>query len=69
MKNPSHKRAIVNRKRTITVVEEMDTTWLRNIEDKRNKVAAIPDTNVALTRAKKEAYFQVNLARIFLYVQ
>ena len=45
--------------RTALVVEEMDRTWLREIDDKRNKVAAIPETNIALSRAKKEAYFQV----------
>lgn len=46
--------------RTAVVVEEMDSVWLRNIDEKRNKVAAIPETNIALSRAKKEAYFQVN---------
>lgn len=60
VKNPSHNRAMVNRRRTVTVVEEMDTTWLKNIDEKRNQVGAIPDNNVALTKAKKEAYFQVN---------
>lgn len=59
MKNPDHKQALENRRRTITVVEEMDSNWLRDIDEKRNKVAAIPDNNVALTKAKKEAYFQV----------
>lgn len=60
MKNPSHEQALTNRMRTAVVVEEMDHMWLRKIDEKRNKVAAIPETNVALSRAKKEAYFQVS---------
>lgn len=58
-KNPNHERAMKNIRRTTTVVEEMDSTWMSNIDEKRNKVAAIPDTNVALAKAKKEAYFLV----------
>lgn len=45
--------------RTAVVVEEMDGKWLRKIDEKRDKVAEIPETNLALSRAKKEAYFQV----------
>jgi len=45
--------------RTAVVVEEMDRSWLRKIDEKRNRVSEIPETNVALSRAKKEAYFQV----------
>lgn len=60
MKNPSHEQALTNRMRTAVVVEEMDRMWLRKIDEKRNKVASIPETNVALSRAKKEAYFQVS---------
>lgn len=58
VKNPSHEQALTNRMRTAVVVEEMDRMWLRKIDEKRNKVASIPETNVALSRAKKEAYFQ-----------
>lgn len=41
------------------VVEELDSETLRRIDRKRDTVAAIPDSNLALQRAKKEAYFQV----------
>lgn len=61
IKNPDHERALENRMRTAMVVEEMDRKWLKKIDDKRNRVANIPETNVALSRAKKEAYFQVNI--------
>lgn len=57
---PDHHKAFTNRKRTATVVEEMDRKMLKRIDGKRDKISAIPDSNKALRRAKKEAYFQVS---------
>ncbi|KAG7204205.1 hypothetical protein KM043_002036 [Ampulex compressa] len=55
---PNHEGALVNSQRTARVVEELDRRTLRRIDEKRNTLSAIPDNNVALIRAKKEAYFQ-----------
>lgn len=57
---PTHSRALTNRLRTASVVEEMDEDLFKRIDAKRDILAAIPDTNRALNRAKKEAYFQVS---------
>lgn len=37
----------------------MDWQQLKRIDDKRDTMASISDSNIALRRAKKEAYFQV----------
>lgn len=55
---PNHEGALINSQRTARVVEELDRITLRRIDDKRNALSMIPDNNVALIRAKKEAYFQ-----------
>lgn len=55
---PNHEGALINSQRTARVVEELDRSVLRIIDKKRNILAAIPDNNAALIRAKKEAYFQ-----------
>ncbi|XP_076637376.1 FIC domain protein adenylyltransferase [Colletes latitarsis] len=55
---PNHEGALINSQRTARVVEELDRRMLRRIDEKRNALSAIPDNNVALIRAKKEAYFQ-----------
>lgn len=54
---PNHEGALINRQRTARVVEELDRIMLRRIDEKRNALSMIPDNNVALIRAKKEAYF------------
>lgn len=56
--SPNHAKAFVNRQRTAGTVEEMDRTMLKRIDGKRDLISAIPDSNKALRRAKKEAYFQ-----------
>lgn len=38
----------------------MDWQQLKRIDEKRDKMALISDSNMALRRAKKEAYFQVS---------
>lgn len=55
---PKHEGALINRQRTARVVEELDRRMLIRIDEKRNTLSMIPDNNVALIRAKKEAYFQ-----------
>ncbi|XP_076233584.1 FIC domain protein adenylyltransferase isoform X2 [Calliopsis andreniformis] len=55
---PNHEGALTNSQRTARVVEELDRTMLQRIDKKRNALAAIPDNNASLIRAKKEAYFQ-----------
>lgn len=55
---PNHEGALMNSQRTARVVEELDRKMLRRIDEKRDTLSAIPDNNVALIRAKKEAYFQ-----------
>ncbi|XP_075217558.1 FIC domain protein adenylyltransferase [Lycorma delicatula] len=55
---PGHIRALANRERVAQLVEDLDRATLRRVDEKRNTVASIPDSNAALRRAKKEAYFQ-----------
>jgi len=55
---PNHEGALMNSQRTAHVVEELDRKVLRRIDEKRDALSTIPDNNVALIRAKKEAYFQ-----------
>lgn len=59
MQCPDHRAARANRQRVKNAVEDLDTRVLNRIDLKRDTVAAIPDSNPALRRAKKEAYFQV----------
>lgn len=55
---PEHTGALVNRQRTASIVENLDRDVLRKIDEKRDALLSIPETNSALRRAKKEAYFQ-----------
>lgn len=50
---------MINRKRTQIIVDDLDWQQLKRIDEKRDKMALISDSNMALRRAKKEAYFQV----------
>ena len=59
--SPEHEKAIQNRQRTAPLVEEMENQILKRIDKKRDQISAIPDSFIGLQRAKKEAYFQVNL--------
>ncbi|XP_050433415.1 protein adenylyltransferase Fic [Adelges cooleyi] len=56
--SPKHKGALRNRKRTELIVDDLDWQQLKRIDEKRDKVASISESNSALRRAKKEAYFQ-----------
>lgn len=55
---PEHTGALMNRQRTASIVENLDREVLRKIDEKRDALSSIPETNSALRRAKKEAYFQ-----------
>jgi len=56
--SPKHAAANVNRGRLAALVEEMDQTTLRRLDKKRDTVASIPESNPALRKAKREAYYQ-----------
>ncbi|XP_077863659.1 protein adenylyltransferase FICD-like, partial [Saccoglossus kowalevskii] len=55
---PTHNRALVNRKRTHPLVEEIDQGNFMRIDRKRDELFRIPDNNAALRRAKMEMYYQ-----------
>ncbi|CAH0695545.1 unnamed protein product [Spodoptera exigua] len=55
---PEHTGALENRQRTASIVENLDREMLRKIDEKRDALSSIPESNSALRRAKKEAYFQ-----------
>lgn len=49
---------MANRRRTATIVETLDQKRLDELDAKRDAISAIHESNAALRRAKKEAYFQ-----------
>lgn len=56
--NPSHSEALANRMRTATIVEALDQERLNKLDVKRDALSSIHESNAALRRVKKEAYFQ-----------
>lgn len=56
--SPRHTKALINRKRTLPVVEELDEKRLNRIDAKREQLLQLSETNRALRRIRKEAYFQ-----------
>lgn len=56
--NPQHAIARANRERTAAIVDALDRRRLAELDAKRDAISAIPASNAALRRAKKEAYFQ-----------
>lgn len=55
--SPGHSKAMVNRQRTLPIVEELDESRLNAIDVKRNHLINIPESDSALRRVKREAYF------------
>lgn len=55
---PDHSQALVNRQRTLPVVEKLDEKQLTRIDKKRLFLIQIPEGDPSLKRMKKEAYFQ-----------
>lgn len=56
--NPDHQLASMNRQRTASIVEALDLDRLAELDSKRDAISAIHESNAALRRTKKEAYFQ-----------
>ncbi|GBN08427.1 Adenosine monophosphate-protein transferase Fic [Araneus ventricosus] len=56
--SPEHSRALVNRKRTLPVVDELDERELDRIDRKRIELIELNHNNPSLKRVKKEIYFQ-----------
>ncbi len=53
-----HSRALANRKRTASLVEELDRRTLKRIDDKKKVFHRVSENSSPMKRAKKEAYFQ-----------
>lgn len=56
--SPGHETATINRRRTSHVVERLDQQFFKRLDEKRDALSGIHETNPALRRAKKEAYIQ-----------
>lgn len=56
--NPSHSEALANRLRTAQIVEHLDQKRFERLDQKRDALSSVSDTNMALKRAEKEAYIQ-----------
>lgn len=56
--SPEHSEALSNRQRTAGIVEALDERRLSELDAKRDSLSGITETNAALRRAKREAYFQ-----------
>ncbi|XP_057600955.1 protein adenylyltransferase FICD isoform X1 [Hippopotamus amphibius kiboko] len=54
---PQHEKALVNRDRTLPLVEEIDQRYFSIIDSKVKKVMAIPKGNSALRRVMEETYY------------
>jgi len=56
--NPTNLEALTNCQRTADVVQNLDRRRLKSLDFKSNVLSTIHESNAALRRAKKEAYFQ-----------
>ncbi|GFU39362.1 protein adenylyltransferase Fic [Nephila pilipes] len=56
--SPQHTGALVNRKRTLPVVDELDEQELEKIDKKRIELIKLNHNSSSLKRLKKEIYFQ-----------
>lgn len=54
---PEHKDALMNRQRTVQVVEQLDLQMFQNIDAKRDMLKNIPDTDAMFNKFKKQAYY------------
>ena len=57
VKHPEHSRALELKQRTLPLVEEIDQKYFNRIDRLLQEFYRIPDTNPALRRAKRDAYF------------
>lgn len=58
MLNPTNTEAVANRQRTAGIVQSIDERKLELLDLKRDALSVVHESNAALRRAKKEAYFQ-----------
>lgn len=58
MVSPEHSEALTNRQRTAGIVEGLDQRRLDELDAKRDSLSGLHESNAALRRAKREAYFQ-----------
>ena len=56
--SPEHSKALVNRKRTQPIVEEIDQNHFNRIDKKLKQFHKIPDSHAGLRRMKKESYYK-----------
>ncbi|XP_005187319.1 protein adenylyltransferase Fic [Musca domestica] len=56
--NPGCSEAVAHRQRTAAIVQSIDERRLLELDRKRDALSGIHESNAALRRAKKEAYFQ-----------
>ena len=56
--SPEHSKALVNRARTLPLVEEIDQTTFNRLDSKRDVLIKVPDSHPGLRRIKKENYFK-----------
>ncbi|XP_014768120.1 protein adenylyltransferase FICD [Octopus bimaculoides] len=54
---PTHSKAVINCKRTMPIVEEIDQTCFNRIDKKRDRLYKIPSNHPGIRRAKKETYY------------
>uniref|UniRef100_A0A8C5LPB4 Protein adenylyltransferase FICD n=2 Tax=Anura TaxID=8342 RepID=A0A8C5LPB4_9ANUR len=57
MISPHNKKALINRDRTLPLVEEIDQRYFSIIDSKVKKVMSIPKGNSALRRVMEESYY------------
>lgn len=54
---PTHSKAVINCKRTMPIVEEIDQTCFNRIDKKRDRLYKIPSNHPGIRRAKQETYY------------
>lgn len=57
MHYPGHKDALMNRQRTVQVVEQLDLQMFQTIDAKRDMLKDVPETDAAFNKFKKQAYY------------
>lgn len=55
--HPEHKGALMNRQRTVQLVEQLDLQMFQNIDAKRDMLKNVPETDTLFNKFKKQAYY------------
>lgn len=50
MKNPTYSKALANRQRTAEIVQNLDDDRLKRLDEKRDAISSIDESNAALRR-------------------